>query len=74
MIKDYELREILDRAANDIHGYSSNPSSWLSWIVYFLSKLDDKAMDVDPANQRRYEDMLTNLQDNIHNRRRTGGW
>jgi hypothetical protein len=36
--------------------------------------MDDKAMDVDPANQRRYEEMLSSLQDNIHNRRRTGGW
>ena len=74
MIKDYELREALQDMADDIHRYNSNPSSWQSWIKYLLARLDDKAMDVDPANQRRYEDMLSALQDNIHNRRRTGGW
>jgi hypothetical protein len=74
MIKEYELREELNEVADILHQYNANPSSWLSWITYFLARLDDKAMDVDPANQRRYEDMLSNLQDSIHNRRRTGGW
>jgi hypothetical protein len=74
MIKDYELREALQDMAEDIHSYNSNPSSWLSWITYFLARLDDKSMDVDPANQRRYENMLSTLQDNIHSRRRSGGW
>ena len=74
MIKDYELREELNDAADTIHRYNNNPSSWLSWIIYLLARLDNKAMDVDPANQRRYEEMLASLQDSIHNRRRTGGW
>lgn len=74
MVKDYELREALDKAANSIHGYNPNPSSWLSWITYLLASLDNKSMDVDPANQRRYEEMLSNLQDSIYNRRQTGGW
>jgi hypothetical protein len=74
MIKEYELREDLDAIADLLHRYNANPSSWLSWITYLLARMDDKAMDVDPANQRRYEEMLSSLQDNIHNRRRTGGW
>lgn len=74
MVKDYELREKLDEAAELIYQYNNNPSSWLSWITYLLARLDDKAMDVDPANQRRYEEMLANLQNNIFNRRQTGGW
>jgi len=74
MIKDYELREELDNVADTIHRYNANPSTWLSWITYLLARLDDKSMDVDPSNQRRYEDMLSNLQESIHNRRSTGGW
>ena len=74
MIKDYEVRDDLNKAADTIHGYNANPSTWLSWITYLLARLDDKSMDVDPSNQRRYEEMLSNLQENIHNRRRTGGW
>ena len=61
MIKEYELREDLDAIADLLHRYNSNPSTWLSWITYLLSRLDDKAMDVDPANQRRYEEMLSSL-------------
>ena len=52
MIKDYELREELNDVADTIHLYNSNPSTWLSWITYLLARLDDKAMDVDPSNQR----------------------
>jgi hypothetical protein len=74
MVKDYELRESLDKVAKQMHQYNSNPSSWLSWITYLLARLGDQAMDVNPANQRRYEEMLSNLQDNIYNRRQTGGW
>ena len=74
MVKDYEIREALDKAANSIRGYNRNPSTWSSWIIYLLANLDKKSMDVDPANQRRYEEMLSNLQDNIYNRRQTGGW
>ena len=74
MIKDYELREELNDVADTIHRYNANPSIWLSWITYLLARLDEKSMDVDPSNQRRFEDMLSNLQDSIHNRRRTGGW
>ena len=59
---------------NQNNQYNSNPSSWLSWITYLLARLGDQAMDVNPANQRRYEEMLSNLQDNIYNRRQTGGW
>jgi len=74
MIKEYEIREDLDAIADMLQRYNANPSSWLSWMTYLLARMDDKAMDVDPANQRRYEEMLSSLQDNIHNRRRTGGW
>ena len=74
MIKDYEIREELNDVADTIHRYNANPSTWLSWITYLLKQLDAKSMDVDPSNQRRYEDMISNLQDSIHSRRRTGGW
>jgi hypothetical protein len=74
MIRDYEVREELNDVADTIHRYNTNPSTWLSWITYLLARLDEKSMDVDPSNQQRYEEMLSNLQVSIHNRRRTGGW
>lgn len=74
MVKDYELRESLDNVAKQLHRYNSNPSGWLSWMTYLLARLEDQAMDVNPANQQRYEEMLSNLQDSIYNRRQTGGW
>jgi hypothetical protein len=74
MIRDYEVRQGLERIAKDIHDYSSNPSTWLSWLTYLLVQLENQAMDVDPANHTRYEEMLSGLKDAIHNREQTGGW
>lgn len=74
MIKEYDLREELDNVVKDITLYEDNPSTWLRWILYFLSELDKQAMDVNPTHQSLYDEMLSSLQDSIRNRRRTGGW
>lgn len=74
MVKDYELRDELDAVANDISSYNRNPSSWHTWMIYLLRGLEQKAMNVNPAHQEYYEDMLSRLQDSIRSRRRTGGW
>lgn len=74
MVKEYQLREELDQVARDIDLYSSNPSTWLTWIKYLLTKLEDQALDVNPVHQEYYEDMLSILEDSIHTRLNTGGW
>lgn len=74
MIKEYQLREELDQAARDIASYTSNPSTWITWIKYFLKNLEDQALDVNPVHQEYYEDMLSILEDSIHARLSTGGW
>jgi len=74
MINENDLRDELDRLVNDLSEYSSNPASWQTWIQYLLRGLDSKAMDVNPAHQELYEDMLALLQDLIRNRLKTGGW
>jgi hypothetical protein len=74
MVKEYEVRETLEEASELISTLSGNPTSWLSWVVYFLGQLERQAMDVNPTHQQRYEEMLSMLQDSIHSRRRTGGW
>ena len=73
-IKDYELRDELERIAVDIARYSSNPTTWQTWIKYLLQELEQNAMDVNPSHQEYYEDMLSLLQDTIRNRLKTGGW
>jgi len=74
MIRDYEVRQVLDHVAQNIHEYDSNPITWTSWVTYLLERLENQAMDVDPANRERFKEMLANLQDAIYNRRQTGGW
>ncbi|HLE14694.1 MAG TPA: hypothetical protein VI776_08100 [Anaerolineales bacterium] len=74
MVKDYEVRTALDNAAREIHDFDPNPITWLSWITYLLNQLEDQAMDVNPSNQSRYQDMISNLKDAIHNRQQTGSW
>ena len=74
MVKDYEVRTALDNVAREIHEFDPNPITWLSWITYLLNQLEDQAMDVNPSNQSRYQDMISNLKDAIHNRQQTGSW
>lgn len=74
MSKEDDIREILDEAVQDIVQAQSNPRSWLSWMVYFLSRLEEQATKTGAANRESYMDMLAALQDEIRNRKRTGGW
>ena len=74
MVKEYELRDELDRVAADIADFNRNPSSWQTWVQYLLRSLESKSRDVNPAYQENYEDMLSLLQDTIRLRLRTGGW
>jgi len=74
MIKEYDLRDELDQVTMQIAEFSGNPSTWQMWIVYFLKSLEQRAMDVNPSHQELYDDLLSRLQDTIHQRRRTGGW
>ena len=74
MVKEYELHTALERAAKDMHDFDANPSTWLKWITYLLKQMESQAMDVDPANQQRYREMLSTLRDTIYTRLQTGGW
>ncbi len=74
MSKEDELREVLKETANEISLAQSNPRTWLSWIVYLLARLEEKATDGNPANMDSFLEMLSALQDEIKNRTRTGGW
>jgi len=74
MSKEDNIREILDEAAQEIMRAQSNPRSWLSWMVYFLAHLEEQATQTGSANRESYMEMLAALQDEIRNRKRTGGW
>ncbi|HET6597633.1 MAG TPA: hypothetical protein VFG81_18555 [Anaerolineales bacterium] len=74
MSKEDELRDVINEAAVNISSAQSNPRTWLSWIVYLLARLEDKATNENPAYKESYMDMLSALQDEIRNRQRTGGW
>jgi hypothetical protein len=74
MVKDYELREALRDVAKDMHEYNTNPSTWLSWILYLLSQLEEQSRDVDPSNHERYMEMIEKLKDAVHTRQSRGAW
>ena len=74
MSKEDELREMLNDAAKDIAHAQGNPRTWLSWMVYFLARLEEQATNGNPANKESYLEMLSALQNEIRNRTRTGGW
>jgi len=74
MSREDELRDVLSDTARDISQIQSNPRTWLSWMVYLLARLEDKATNQSPAGKESYVSMLTALQDEIRNRLKTGGW
>ena len=74
MSKDDELRDMLDQAAKEIARAQSNPRTWLSWMVYLLVQLEERANNENPASKQSYSEMLIALQDALRNRVRTGGW
>ena len=74
MMKEYEIHEVLENVAVDMHQYNPNPSTWLTQLVYLFKQLEKQAMDVDPINQDRYREMISNLKDAIHNYQNTGSW
>ncbi len=74
MIREDDVRDVLNQAAVDISQLQSNPRAWLAWMVYLLAKLEEKASNENPASRQTYVEMLSALQDAIRNRQRTGGW
>lgn len=74
MINENELRDVLTGAAADISHLEGNPRTWLSWIVYLLARLEEKATNESAANKESFVEMLAALQDEIRNRMKTGGW
>lgn len=74
MSREDEIKEMLNKTAEEFKYYDTNPLTWTSWVVYLLQQLQQQAFDVNPLHQAQYEDMLLRLQDAIRNRLRTGGW
>jgi hypothetical protein len=74
MIKEDELRDVLNEAVNSIAAVENNPRTWLAWMVYLLARLEEKATNENPAYKESFVEMLSALQDEIRNRMRTGGW
>ena len=74
MSKEDNIREILDEAVQEIVEVQNNPRSWLSWMIYLLARLEDQAAKESPTNRESFLEMLSALQDEIRNRKRTGGW
>jgi len=74
MAKEDELRDVLGATAKEIAHIQTNPRTWLSWIVYLLTRLEEQATNENPSDKQAFLEMLSALQDEIRNRARTGGW
>lgn len=74
MSKEDELRETLNDTARELARLQENPRTWLSWVVYLLARLEEHATNESAADKDAFHEMLSALQDEIRNRRNTGGW
>ena len=74
MSKEDQLREVLEETADEIAQVQDNPRTWLSWVVYLLARLEERATNASPADKDAYIEMLSALQDELRTRMKTGGW
>ena len=74
MTREDELRDALDRFAEELYRYDSNPSTWLTWLVALLEQLQQQATEVNPMNSSIYIEMIERLGGVIRSRLSTGGW
>jgi hypothetical protein len=51
MSNEEELRQVLNETAQELSRTQSNPRTWLSWIIYWLARLEDKATNQSPAGK-----------------------
>jgi hypothetical protein len=68
-----DLRDVLDKTAQEISQMYPNPRTWQSWMVYLLTRLEAKAVE-NPAYTESFKEMILSLQDELRNRLKTGGW
>jgi hypothetical protein len=68
-----DLRDILERTAQEIAQMYPNPRTWQSWMVYLLERLEANAI-ANPSYMESFKEMLVSLQDELRNRLKTGGW
>ena len=68
-----DLRDILDKTAQEMAEMYANPRTWQSWLVYLLGRLEAEATK-NPAHMEAFKEMLASLQDELRNRLKTGGW
>jgi len=62
MSTDDDLRQILDETAAELARLSSNPRTWLSWMVYLLERLERQATNENPNHKDLYKDMIAALR------------
>ena len=68
-----DLRDVLDKTAQEMVQFDSNPRAWRTWMVYLLERLEAQATQ-NPAHMESFKEMLASLQDELRNRLKTGGW
>jgi hypothetical protein len=68
-----DLRDVLDKTAQEISQMYSNPRTWQAWMVYLLERLEAQATE-NSAHMESFKEMLSSLQDELRNRLKTGGW
>jgi len=73
MSREDELRDTLDKTAQEISRVQNNPRTWLAWMVYLLGQLEQEAVKQNP-DKTSFNEMLSALMDAIRNHGRTGGW
>jgi len=69
MSEFFEIKNMLDGTAKDLTQTLSTVGQLRGWVVYLL-----EALEAETHNRREFEEMLTDLVEDINARLDSGGW
>ena len=69
-----DLQTVLDDTASDIAQVLPDISDWPDAVIYFLKALEIKAMELDPNQQREFENTLRYIIAGLNSRLGEGSW
>jgi hypothetical protein len=69
-----ELMDVLDDTTSDIADVLTNINDWPDAALYFLKALEAKAMELDPNQQKEFENTLRYIIAGLNSRLGEGGW
>ena len=74
MSESNDLQAVLDDSTSDISQMLPDDYDWPDAVLYFMKALEIKAMELDPSQQREFDNTLRYILAGLNSRLGEGGW